>query len=459
MSSKLTLSKLTLYCGSGYGLGKFFETSSLDNVDVASTLSTLLTLYNTVRQTFKMEDQNTAAATNPVPTTAQQLQELTHAVALLSASQQPSQPTVVVSPHHHNHQEAASSSALGLVGTVVLCSISTWVWCKFHNIPFTDLLYVTQKTFRSSIGQIKKRLTSLSDAIQKAKDELSKRLYALETTVTKNSKHVEKIVQKEAESIRTELHSMESRQQDMTMKLVGLSSQLQDIESQTRFSSKGIYLLCSVVSNANLTNTERSDKTIGTNHKNSLTSTNSRSNSNNSVGVTNSVNNLFESRFLTNTSGSCLENVLEEMSMEEHQKRLVQFAKENNERIFDLEETQQQEQKQNKEHKTEEKMKKEENDKSNHKNWRWRTNLFNRDHLVLPFVQFSLLQKDEQKKTTNNITNESKIVEKNQKSPNQNEEDGRKNDIVPNFFRFKRSPNKKRRRNSEQRHKIAASSP
>jgi hypothetical protein len=41
---------------------------------------------------------------------------------------------------------------------------------------------------------------------------------------------------------------MESKQQNMRDAVTGLRHKLDDIETQTRFSNKGIYLLCSVVS-------------------------------------------------------------------------------------------------------------------------------------------------------------------------------------------------------------------
>ena len=256
----LSPTKIFLTAGTGYGIGKYLESprpsSSANNEEQSSVSSLLVQTMYEIGQLLQQKLSTTVAHTS----TAQQLQQLTDAVALLSKQanqpRQPHQPptTIVVgspsNPYNNSTTTSTLSSVLGLCTTLALATGFTWAWCKWHGVPLAELLHVTRRSFQRAIAALKTRLSRLATAIDKVRTQLSQRMSTLETKIDTTSKGLTRTIEKEGQSIRHELRQMEARQENMRGMVCGLEHQLNEIEQQTRFTSKGIYLLCSVVSSS-----------------------------------------------------------------------------------------------------------------------------------------------------------------------------------------------------------------
>jgi hypothetical protein len=245
--------KLFLISGTGYGIGKFLETSLNENHGnlIFHTLRSALEAIqkNWTESSSFSKDNNSSTANNDV---TQQLQELSKAVAALSEQ---SKTTIFVPSNTSSSSQPTAgntvSSVLGLLSTLTLATSLTWVWCKWNGIPLTELLYVTRRSFQNACQNLKERMRGLANAIEKVRQELSERMSNIEGKIDTTSTSLKSTIESEGQSIRNELKSMEERQTSIRNMVCGLEDQLNDIEQQTRFTSKGIFLLCSVVSSSN----------------------------------------------------------------------------------------------------------------------------------------------------------------------------------------------------------------
>ena len=140
---------------------------------------------------------------------------------------------------------------LGTLGTLVGVSASLGIaasgYCRWTGTTLSDFAYVTAKEFKKGSASLRNRMEALRTALVKTKCELLDRLSGVERKVVECSARTDERVQAEAASIRAEISSVRGSQQALRDMMGAVSDKVDTVEQQTRYSSDGIYLLCSVL--------------------------------------------------------------------------------------------------------------------------------------------------------------------------------------------------------------------
>ena len=175
------------------------------------------------------------------------LHALTAAVSALAERQAQQSSTLVISPSESPLSSIAWSFLQAIGGTSASLGLATYTYCKWKGMSLSDLAYVTSKEFKAVGASLSKRIRMISKALASTKRELLERLHGLEDKVEECGARTEERIKQEADSIRADIRAVDGSQAALQDMMAEMSNKVHVVESQTRFSSEGIHLLCSVL--------------------------------------------------------------------------------------------------------------------------------------------------------------------------------------------------------------------
>jgi hypothetical protein len=147
---------------------------------------------------------------------------------------------------HGNGGSGALGTLLGVCSTS-LSLAAMYGYCRWKGISLSDLAYVTAKEFRKGSASLSNGIQAVRAVLARTRRELLERLAGVERTVEECGARTDARVAAEGAAIRAEIAAVDGSQQALRDMVGQISENLDTVEQQTRYSSEGIYLLCSVL--------------------------------------------------------------------------------------------------------------------------------------------------------------------------------------------------------------------
>ena len=134
------------------------------------------------------------------------------------------------------------------VGGLALTAGALYSYCYFRGIGYNDLAYVSKSFFSQTVSELKCRVQQVTASLSKLREDLLAKILKVEKAVERSTNHLEATIEKEVGSVRQDLEEVNKLQKNLKNMVGNLTDKVSTIEGQTRFSSRGIYLLCNIVS-------------------------------------------------------------------------------------------------------------------------------------------------------------------------------------------------------------------
>ena len=173
-----------------------------------------------------------------------QLAALSLAVAALERERN-SQGSTIILDRKSGNSTGGSITLLGMFSTTL--GVAAFGYCRWNGISMSDLAYVTAKEFKKGSASLSKSVKSVRAAVTRMRRELLERISGVERTVKACGAHTDARVAAEGAAIRAEIAAVDGSHQALRDMVENISENLDTVEQQTRYSSEGIHLLCSVL--------------------------------------------------------------------------------------------------------------------------------------------------------------------------------------------------------------------
>jgi len=224
----------------GYGVGKSIEYHLQDvgNGDGSSAGPTLLKTLLEFVALSKSNDSNGSSNSNQGSFAAldKRLDELSKQVIYMSHS-----------VGHYVPNSSGHDAYFYIGGTAVSASL-LYTYCHLKGIGYGDIVYVSQNMFTTAVSKLKSGIVEVSEKVKNLKEYFEKCILKVEAKLDKNTEKLEKHIEVEVGKVGEDIEKVSQMQSHLKSMVGNLSDKVDQIEEQTRFSSRGIYLLCNVVS-------------------------------------------------------------------------------------------------------------------------------------------------------------------------------------------------------------------
>lgn len=224
----------------GYGVGKSIEYHFNDggNSDGSSnTGSTLLkTILDFVALSKSSGNNSEGSGNNSFAAIDKRLDELSQQVMYMSHSVGRYVPS------------SSGQDAYVYIGGTAISASLLYMYCRIKGIGYNDLVYVSKNMFEAAVTKLKSGIEEVSEKVKNLKDYFEQRILKVEAKVDESTEKLEKHIEKEVGKVGEDVEKVSQMQNHLKSMVGNLSDKVDQIEGQTRFSSRGIYLLCNVVS-------------------------------------------------------------------------------------------------------------------------------------------------------------------------------------------------------------------
>ena len=234
--AKLGPTALLLIGGGGYVVGKSAEQQMGNNQDSGRGGPGLIrTFFDIVTKS-----QDSSGSINSLNREVAQLTEQVKALGSIRVAN--GTPTVV--QISGPSQDLVAKSFGGLAVTMA----ALYSYCYFKGVGYNDIAYVTKSLFKQTVSELKCRVAQVTAAIGTLREQLLDRITRVEKTVERSADRLERKITDDVGKVSKDLEHVNQMQKQLKGMVGNLSDKVSVIEGQTRFSSRGIYLLCNVVS-------------------------------------------------------------------------------------------------------------------------------------------------------------------------------------------------------------------
>ncbi len=146
---------------------------------------------------------------------------------------------------HPHASSSSSSSILGIGNIMIISCIASGCYIYYNGIG--NFMYVTKKTFQTSMETLKTNMNTITDVLETTKYELELKLGLVDQKLDTTRISLEDKITTEVGSIKNELLLLQDSITDMNTSQLQLQNMVQGLENQMMQANRGIYLLCNVV--------------------------------------------------------------------------------------------------------------------------------------------------------------------------------------------------------------------
>ena len=218
----------------GYGVGKSIEYHLTDvNTDSEAKGSLLKTILDFVALS---KSSNSSSGSGSLAAIDKRLDELSKQVMYMSHSVGRYVPS------------STGGETLFYVGGTAVSASLLYAYCRLKGIEYGDIAYVSKNFFDDAIANLKSGVESVSNKVKRFREYFEQRILQVEAKVDESTEKLEKHIEVEVGKVGDDVEKVCQMQSHLKSMVGNLSDKVDQIEGQTRFSSRGIYLLCNVVS-------------------------------------------------------------------------------------------------------------------------------------------------------------------------------------------------------------------
>ena len=122
--------------------------------------------------------------------------------------------------------------------------------CLFlYKIGFGNIMYASRTQLRNGVLSLTKKITTVQTTLSSLKTTITDKLYGIDKKIDNNHENIKLIIKQKHDELKCDIKEMKNTQSKNTCVLGLLGDKINIIESQGKYISRGVYLLCDSVLN------------------------------------------------------------------------------------------------------------------------------------------------------------------------------------------------------------------